>query len=145
MRSVALVPALLLLVLALSACGADGGPSAPALDPSLPFQGGLALGAVDAALAAQGEALFDTRCTTCHKLDERYVGPALRGVTERRDPAWVMNMILAPDRMVQVDPTAQVLLAEFSVPMTNQNLTEAEARALVEYLHQASSQTASGS
>jgi hypothetical protein len=38
-----------------------------------------------------------------------------------------------------VDPAAQALFGEYSVPMTNQNLTEAEARALVEYLHQASS------
>ncbi|HLT46142.1 MAG TPA: cytochrome c [Rubricoccaceae bacterium] len=149
MRHRHLPPTLILLALVLAACGGNassGGAAGPALDPSLPFQGALALGPVDAALAAEGEALFGTRCSACHKLDERYVGPALRGVTERRDPAWVMNMILAPDKMIQVDPDAQALFAEYGVPMTNQNLTEAEARALVEYLHQtAAPQTASDS
>jgi hypothetical protein len=35
--------------------------------------------------------------------------------------------------MVQQDPTAKELLAEFMTPMPNQNLTEEEARAVLEY------------
>ncbi|NNF57856.1 MAG: cytochrome c [Rhodothermaceae bacterium] len=143
------LPFALLLAVMLVACG--GGESTPAEDPGpapvaatnpdLPIQGAMDLGPIDEALAAQGEADFTTRCTTCHKLDERYVGPALGDVLVRRSPEWVMNMILAPDKMIVSDPDAQTLLAEYSVPMTNQNLTQDEARAILEYLRQ----TAEGS
>jgi cytochrome c len=85
-------------------------------------------------MATEGARIFESKCTACHKLAERYVGPALAGVTERREPAWIMNMILGPDKMVQQDPTAKQLLAEYLAPMTNQNLTEPQARAVLAYL-----------
>ena len=45
-----------------------------------------------------------------------------------------MNMILNPDVMVNEDPLAKDLLMEFNgSPMANQNLTEDEARAILEY------------
>jgi len=44
-------------------------------------------------MAEEGKTLFDAKCAACHKMDERYVGPALGGVTERRSPAYLMNMI----------------------------------------------------
>lgn len=133
----------LLLAATLISCGGEpetateqaASPGVPA-SPDLPVQSPMDLGPIDAALAAQGEADYTTRCTTCHKLDERYVGPPLRDVLTRRSPGWVMNMILAPDKMIVTDPEAQALLAEYSIPMTNQNLTEDEARAILEYLRQ---------
>jgi mono/diheme cytochrome c family protein len=88
---------------------------------------------VDKALAEKGKAIFEGKCSACHKLDQRYVGPALAGVTERRKPEWIMNMILNPAEMVQKDDTAKGLLAEFMTPMPNQNLTQEEARAVLEY------------
>ena len=94
------------------------------------------LGPIDAALAAEGQQVFETRCTTCHRMSERYIGPPLGDVVAQREPAYIMNMILAPEKMLQADPTAQQLLAEYSVPMTNQNLSEEEARAILEYLRQ---------
>lgn len=141
-----LIPVLLLaFVFTFGACG--GGGDAPpddgstddsgatsATNPDLPFQETLSFGEVDPTLVTEGEELFTIRCTTCHKMGERYVGPQLDDVLDRRTPEWVMNMILAPDKMVVTDPEAQALLAEFAVPMTNQNLTQDEARAIVEYL-----------
>ena len=45
-----------------------------------------------------------------------------------------MNMILNPDVMVQEDPIAKKLLMENNgSPMANQNLTNEEARAVLEY------------
>ena len=41
---------------------------------------------------------------------------------------------LNPDEMVQKDPLAKALLMEFNgSPMANQNLTEEEARSVLEY------------
>jgi hypothetical protein len=45
-----------------------------------------------------------------------------------------MNMILDPEDMIQKDPLAKALLIEFNgSPMANQNLTEEEARQVLEY------------
>ncbi|MDG1571649.1 cytochrome c [Robiginitalea sp. M366] len=90
---------------------------------------------IDAELAAQGEAKFNTICTACHQAEQRMIGPALKGVYERRSPEWVMNMILNPDGMLKEDPIAQALLKEYNnAIMLNQNLTQEEARAVAEYL-----------
>ena len=88
---------------------------------------------VDQTLADQGKAIFESKCTACHKFGERYVGPDLAGVTERRKPEWIMNMILNPQEMTQQNPTAKELLGEFMTQMPNQNLTQEEARSVVEY------------
>ncbi len=88
---------------------------------------------IDEALAAKGEEIFTSKCTACHKMDARYVGPPLQGITNKRSPEWIMNMILAPEKMVAEDPDAKALLAEYLAPMANQNLTEDEARAILEY------------
>lgn len=88
---------------------------------------------IDEELAEKGEALFETKCSACHKLDERYVGPAQRDLLDRRSPEYVMNMILNPAEMVKKHPEAKKMLAEFMTPMPNQNLSREEARSIVEY------------
>ena len=89
---------------------------------------------IDQALATQGEEVYNQMCTACHKVDKRFIGPAPMGILERRSPEWIMNMILNPEVMVQEDPLAQDLLAEFNgSPMANQGLTEEQARAILEY------------
>lgn len=93
----------------------------------------LELGSIDPALAKKGEVTFEQKCSACHKLDERYVGPALKGVTTRRKPEWIMNMILNPSEMLEKDPTAKELLATYLTPMTFQNVSQEQARALLEY------------
>lgn len=42
---------------------------------------------------AAGKALFNANCAACHKLDAKMTGPALRGVAERRDRAWLGKWI----------------------------------------------------
>ncbi len=94
----------------------------------------VVLGTIDQAMAAKGQEVFKTMCTACHKTDKRFIGPAPKGILERRTPEWVMNMILNPENMIENDPLAQELIKEFNgAPMANQNLTEEEARAVLEY------------
>ena len=99
------------------------------------------LESLDPALAARGEEVFTLKCSACHKPDERYVGPALADVTTRRTPEFVMNMILNPAEMVEKHPEARKLLAEFMTPMPDQNLTEDDARAVLEYLRSLTAST----
>lgn len=90
---------------------------------------------IDMDMAQKGKEIFDLKCTACHKLNERYIGPAMNGVLERRSPTYVMNMILNPDGMVKNHPEAQKMLQEYNMsPMPNQGLTQEEARAIVEFI-----------
>ncbi|WP_345163446.1 cytochrome c [Nibribacter koreensis] len=92
---------------------------------------------IDQALAANGKSLFEGKCSACHQLsDQKIVGPGLAGVTERRKPEWLMNMIINPEEMTKKDPEAKKLLAEHLTQMTNQNVNEQDARALLEFLRQ---------
>jgi mono/diheme cytochrome c family protein len=99
-----------------------------------PIKAAVELGAIDQAMVATGSQLFDTKCAMCHKMDTTYVGPALGAVTTRRTPAYIMNMILNPQEMVERHPVAKQLLAERMTFMANQNLKIEEARAVLEYL-----------
>jgi mono/diheme cytochrome c family protein len=91
---------------------------------------------VDAKLATTGKKVFDSKCMACHKFEERYVGPALKDITKRRSPEWIMNMILNPAEMTQQDPVAMELLGEYLTQMTFQNVSQDDARAIVEYFRQ---------
>lgn len=91
---------------------------------------------VDDALAAEGLATFTTYCSACHKFGERYVGPDLAGVTERRAPEWIMNLILNTNEMIFDDETAYDLLAEYMTPMPQLGLSEEQVRGILEYFRQ---------
>ncbi len=90
---------------------------------------------LDEALIEKGKAIYELKCSSCHKLTaQRVVGPGWKGLTKQRDPVWIMNMIVDPDAMLDNDPTAQELLKECLVRMPNQNLSDEEARAVLEFM-----------
>jgi mono/diheme cytochrome c family protein len=144
---------LLLSTVLLAACGGNGGDSgaddgaatAAGAGELTPFQvkhgigpvtDAVTLGALDKELAEKGEDVFELKCASCHKLDQRYVGPPLGDVLTRRTPAYVMNMILAPDTMYTRHPEARALLAQYATQMPNLHLTRDEARSIVEYIRE---------
>ena len=91
--------------------------------------------AINPVMVAAGATAFKQKCTACHKIESKLMGPAMKGIYERRHPAWVMNMLLNPTEMVKEDPIAKALLAEYNnILMINQNLSQEEARAIAEYL-----------
>jgi mono/diheme cytochrome c family protein len=90
--------------------------------------------AVDEAQAEQGEQLFkDKACSACHTFGQKLTGPDLAGVTRRRTAHWIEQQILHPEKMVKEDPISRELFAKFALQMPNQGLTEAQARAIIEY------------
>lgn len=120
-------------LLCLSGCGGDKAPLDPLKDKGIGPIKSVTLGPIDDAMAAKGKEIYDLKCTACHKPDKRFIGPAPMGILDRRTPEWVMNMILNPEVMVKDNAIARQLLAEYIAPMANQNLTEEEARAVLEY------------
>lgn len=84
---------------------------------------------------AAGQGIYDTKCLACHKLtDEKLVGPGWAGVTKKREPVWIMNMITNVEMMLEKDPEAQKLLEQCLVRMPNQNVTQEDARKLIEFM-----------
>ena len=88
---------------------------------------------IDTKLVSEGKKVFEMKCFACHNIDSRKVGPALKGVSLRRKPEWIMNMIMNPAEMTQKDPTAKIFLGEYMTQMANQNVDEKSARAILEY------------
>ncbi|MCB0635119.1 MAG: cytochrome c [Lewinella sp.] len=91
---------------------------------------------LNAAMVEAGKGIYELKCAACHKLtDQRVVGPGWAGVTDRRQPEWIMNMTMNVDVMLAEDPAAQELLKECLVRMPNQNLTEEDAREVLEFMY----------
>lgn len=85
----------------------------------------------------QGQVLFRNRCATCHTIGKGdLIGPDLLGVTARRERAWLIRFIAAPDKMrASKDPIAIELFAKYNkVLMPNLNLTRTELANLISYL-----------
>ena len=82
-----------------------------------------------------GKSTYELKCQSCHKLtDERLVGPGWAGVTTRREPHWIMNMITNVEMMLESDPEAQKLLEQCMVRMPNQNISKEQAREVIEFM-----------
>ena len=90
---------------------------------------------IDKTMLELGTKVYDLKCSACHKLsDEKIVGPGWKGVTARRKVEWVMNFVTNTDEMLEKDPAAQAMLEECLVRMPNQNLSEADARSVYEFM-----------
>lgn len=88
--------------------------------------------------AQEGKSLFQQNCQSCHALDKRLTGPALRGF-EARGPwadrtqlhAWVHN----PAAYMAKDPYTQGLKAEYGVIMQAfPDLTDKQIDAIADYI-----------
>lgn len=98
-----------------------------------PIKKKLHLMALDKAMAGEGQKIFESKCAACHKLDERYVGPAQRDVLRRLTPEFFMNMVLNPEENLEKHPHTKEMLATYMQKMTNQNINLEDARKLLEY------------
>lgn len=90
---------------------------------------------LDEKMVVAGQDAYDVKCASCHKLtDEKLVGPGWKDVTKRRTPEWIMNFSTNTEEMLDKDPAALSLLEICLVRMPNQNLSEDEARGLLEFM-----------
>ena len=68
-----------------------------------------------AKFSTQAAAIFQSRCTACHTYGKGIkIGPDLKGVTERRARAWLVQFMRASSAMIASgDPIAVALFSEF--------------------------------
>ena len=63
----------------------------------------------------KGKELFNTNCAACHKLDAKMTGPALRGVGDKYDKAWLYKWIKnSSDLIKSGDANAVKVYEEFA-------------------------------
>ena len=91
---------------------------------------------LNASMVENGKGVYELKCAACHKLtDMRVVGPGWQGITEKRKPEWIMNMTLNIDVMLEEDAEARELLKQCLVRMPNQNLSDSDARDVLEFMY----------
>src|SRR5690554_7888706 len=155
MKKLTVLPLVLCSILLFS-CGSGGneGNNQDTAEPEVPqsIAEGRGIGEItevnlenelDSDMVKMGKSIYDMKCSACHKLtDQRVVGPGFEGVTNRRRPEWIMNMITNVDMMLEQDPTAQALLEECLTRMPNQNVSIGDARSILEFLRHNDMETA---
>src|SRR5690606_7248328 len=92
--------------------------------------------AFDQAVADEGNKLFIVKCTMCHEYSEDKLGPALKGITKKRTPEWILNLMLNTEEMFEKDTDALAIKEEFQSMMVSVGLNEKEAKSILEYLRQ---------
>ncbi len=96
------------------------------------------LGPIDLVAAQEpGQQIFDSLCTACHTIGGgKLIGPALAGVTLRREDGWLKRQILEPQVLLaENDPIAMQLLQEANnIPMVPLGLSDADAIAVIAYM-----------
>lgn len=91
-----------------------------------------------------GQALFQKACINCHSIgDGDRVGPDLKDISQRREPAWLSSYMIAPEKLRRSgDPIATKLDKDYpGVFMPNLGLSERDVKELLSYIQSRSEMT----
>ncbi len=83
--------------------------AAPAATPTAPAAEAPAKAGGD---PVAGKALFNSNCAACHKLDAKSTGPALRGVANKYDMAWIYKWVANSSAMIKAGDAKAVKVFE---------------------------------
>lgn len=122
------------VTMALAACSGQGESETRTGNKGIGPFGQVNLGPIDMDRVAKGEAKFNAVCATCHKAAEAHIGPQMAGLTKKRTPEWILNMIVNPTEMCEKDPDAKALFEQYKVPMPVPAITQDEALDIFEYI-----------
>ena len=89
-----------------------------------------------------GEAIFKQNCAACHKLGQRFIGPDLIGVNQKRSEDWLVSFIKSSQTMIKSgDADAVAIYEEFNqVMMTDlAHLSDDDIKTILSYIEQQSS------
>lgn len=90
---------------------------------------------LDQKMVTAGKSIYDLKCGSCHKLtEEKLVGPGWKGVTDRRAPEWILNFVTNTEEMLEKNEAAKNLYEICLVKMPNQNLSDDDARHVLEFM-----------
>ena len=84
-----------------------------------------------------GQRIFSSRCTGCHAVDRRVVGPALMNVYDRHDEAWIIAFVHSSQKVINSgDTTAKNLFMKFNqtVMPNHPDLSDQSIRDIISYI-----------
>lgn len=87
--------------------------------------------------AEEGKTLFQANCTSCHAINDKVVGPALKDVHKRREEGWLIKWIKNSQKLIAAgDPVAvQVYKENNESPMTAfENLSDNQIKSIIAYV-----------
>lgn len=90
---------------------------------------------------------FKSTCLTCHTVGGGDgIGPDLKGVTKKRDMAWIVKFVQYPEGMIKgdpdepgyekPDPIAVELFKKYKTIMIEQDLSEDQIKAIMKWIDQ---------
>ena len=88
----------------------------------------------------EGEKLYKANCTACHQIDNKLIGPALRGVSDKYSEEWLIKWIKNSAEMIAAgDPDAIAIWEEYNKsPMTAfPYFSDDDVRNILAYIEQA--------
>ena len=89
-------------------------------------------------LFISGSSLFKANCTSCHHLDKKIIGPALRGVVSRTSVEWFTNWVKNPMEFIRTNPRAAQLFEEYNQTqhIRFSTFTDEQIKSLIEFVEQ---------
>ncbi len=98
------------------------------------------------AAISEGSTLFNNNCTVCHAINDQVVGPALKGVTERRPLPWLLSFIKNSQKVIQSgDDYAVNLYNKFNkTQMPAFGYSDAQITSILAYIKSESTAPAAG-
>lgn len=85
----------------------------------------------------EGKKLFKNTCSSCHAVDKKLVGPALKGVSQRRENKWLIEFIQSSQTLIKKgDAEAVAIYNEYSktVMPDHKNLSHEQINNILAYL-----------
>lgn len=79
-------------------------------------------------------------CAACHTIGEgKLIGPDLKGITEKRDEAWLIDFIRSSQTMIKNgDEEAVKLFDEYKIPMPDNKMTDEEIKEILTFIRNSS-------
>ncbi len=77
------------------------------------------------------------QCRACHTIGSgKLVGPDLKGVTDRRDEAWLISFIQNSQKLIQSgnEQAVKIFNENNRIPMPPHNLTDDQVRGIIKYI-----------
>lgn len=87
-------------------------------------------------IAQNGEATFKQTCSACHSIGKgRLVGPDLKDVHTKRKEDWIIKFVKSSQSLIKSgDADAKAIFDEFNMVMPDQNLSDADIKAVIAYI-----------
>ena len=92
--------------------------------------------------AQDGKEVFKQNCSACHSIGKgKLVGPDLEGIHTKRSEEWILSFVKNAQAFGETDADAKAIINEYGYPMPNQNVNDAEIKAIISYIAESSPAT----